>query len=293
MSLKLIEGTPSNGTNEIQTITISGSPAGGTFRLSKSGQRTGDLAHDISTGDMQTALRALTSIGAGNVNVSGSAGDTYVVEFVGDLAKLSVSLIKVNRNQLTGGTDPEVTVESTTEGVSATLRGVPANTLLLSRTTSSMYRNTGTDDIPVWTQIDSGTTFMTDVQLTNTQVVNLRGTPRTLVPAPGSGYAILLDAVYIVVDDTAVAWTESDDNLEVRYEDTTAILTVETTGFLAGGVDNRVQRPDHVTAGVALVENSAIQIKNSGSGEFGGGDAANTMSIRSLYTIVPTAAFVP
>ncbi len=293
MSLKLIEGTPVNGTNEVQTITITGSPAGGTFRLSKSGQRTGDLAHDISTADMQTALRALTSIGSGNVNVSGSAGTEYVVEFVGDLAKLSVSLIKVNRNQLTGGTDPEVTVEETTPGVSATLRGVPANTLLVSRTTSSMYRNTGTDDIPVWTQIDSGTTFMADVQLTNTQVLNLRATPRTLVPAPGSGYAILLDAVYIVVDDAAGAWTESTDNLVVEYATGADILTVETTGFLTGAVLNRVQRPDHTTAAIALVDNSALQIKNSGDGEFGGGNAANTLSIRSIYTIVPTSAFAP
>lgn len=39
------------------------------------------------------------------------------------------------------------------------------------------------------------------------------------------------------------------------------------------------------------VVNSAVRILNSGDGEFGGGDAANTVSIRIWYSEVPMAAF--
>lgn len=128
------------------------------------------------------------------------------------------------------------------------------------------------------------------VQLTNAQVKALRATPITLIPAPGAGRAVVVDSIYLVSDAAEAAWTESSDNLALEYSGGTDILTVETTGFLdQAAVEARIARP-----AVALTEpvpNEAVRIVNSGDGEFGGGDAANSLSVLLEYRILPVAAF--
>lgn len=94
----------SAGTDEVQTITFYGSPSGGTFAATFNGFTTPALAYNISSGDLQTALRNLASIGATGVTVSGSAGGPYTVTFAGTLAGTAVSLITIDASLLSGGT---------------------------------------------------------------------------------------------------------------------------------------------------------------------------------------------
>lgn len=54
------------------------------FRLSYNGEQTADLSTDATAGEIQTALEGLSTIGAGNVSVSGVAGD-WQVEWTGTL----------------------------------------------------------------------------------------------------------------------------------------------------------------------------------------------------------------
>lgn len=108
------------GINEVQTITISGTPTGGTWRARYGGQSTEPLAFDISAANLQTELRALSSIDGAHVAVSGSAGGPYTVTFSGDLGGLDVEMIGVDGTDLTGGTDPDVAVVETTKGSSST-----------------------------------------------------------------------------------------------------------------------------------------------------------------------------
>jgi hypothetical protein len=54
------------------------------FRLSYDGEQTADLSTDATAGEIQTALEGLSTIGAGNVSVSGVAGD-WQVEWTGTL----------------------------------------------------------------------------------------------------------------------------------------------------------------------------------------------------------------
>lgn len=90
------------GTSEVQTITFYGSPSGGTWTATFNGYTTTALAHNISTANLQTALRALASIGASGVTVGGSAG-AWVVTFAGTLANTAVPMITVDTTSLTGG----------------------------------------------------------------------------------------------------------------------------------------------------------------------------------------------
>jgi len=113
-------GGPYNGTtDEVQTVTVTGSPTGGSFTLTFTGQTTGAIAHNASASTVQAALVALSNIGTGNVEVAGSNGGPYTVRFVGDLANTDVAEMTATAS-LTGGSTPGVTVATTTAGGAAT-----------------------------------------------------------------------------------------------------------------------------------------------------------------------------
>ncbi|WP_052336142.1 hypothetical protein [Mycobacterium canetti] len=100
--------------NEAQLVTITGSPTGGTFTLTYAGQTTAGIAYNAAASAVQSALAALSTVGAGNVSVSGSAGGPYTVTFLGALGSQDVALLTASGAGLTGGTSPGVTVATVT-----------------------------------------------------------------------------------------------------------------------------------------------------------------------------------
>jgi RHS repeat-associated protein len=101
-------GQPS--TNSVQQVTLTGSPTGGTFTLTFRGQTTAPLAYNADAATVQSALQALSTIGAGNALVSGSAGGPWQVQFTGALSGTYVPPLTGNGSGLTGGTSPAVAV---------------------------------------------------------------------------------------------------------------------------------------------------------------------------------------
>jgi hypothetical protein len=101
--------------NEVQTLTITGTPTGGTWTATFGGQTTDPIAYNATAAVVQAALAKLSTIKAGNVLVTGSAGGPYTVTFVGALGATNVGAI-TTADALTGGTSPEVTVAQTTAG---------------------------------------------------------------------------------------------------------------------------------------------------------------------------------
>lgn len=112
VALLIADDTLLEGTNEEQVITLA-SASGGTFAASFGGQTTGPIAHNASAGTLQTSLEGLSTIGAGNVSVTGSG--PWTVEFVGDLRGTDVTLITVDGSNLTGVLDASI-VETTPGG---------------------------------------------------------------------------------------------------------------------------------------------------------------------------------
>lgn len=102
--------------NEIQDVTISGSPTGGTFTLTYSGQTTAAIAYNATAATVQTELEALSNIGVGDVAVTGAAGGPWTVTFQGALGATDVAQMTAT-SSLTGGTTPGVTVATTQQGV--------------------------------------------------------------------------------------------------------------------------------------------------------------------------------
>jgi len=113
----------SPGTNEQQTATITGTPTGGTFTLTFAGATTATIAYDAAASAVQSALELLSTIGAGNVKVTGSAGGPYTVEFINDLADTNVAAMTASGAGLTGGTTPGVTIATAAAGVQEKICG--------------------------------------------------------------------------------------------------------------------------------------------------------------------------
>lgn len=96
--------------DEVQSVTITGSPTGGTFTLTFGANTTSGIAYNAAASVVQTALTGLASVGSGHATVTGSAGGPYTVEFISSLGYASQSLITASGAGLTGGTSPGVTI---------------------------------------------------------------------------------------------------------------------------------------------------------------------------------------
>ncbi|HTF54484.1 MAG TPA: hypothetical protein VK735_44180 [Pseudonocardia sp.] len=105
-------------TNEVQSVAITGTPAGGTFTLTYAGQTTAPIAYNATASAVQTALRALSNVGTSGCGVTGGPGPgtAWVVTFTGDLAGTDVAQMTGSAALLTGGTAPAVVVTTTTPG---------------------------------------------------------------------------------------------------------------------------------------------------------------------------------
>ncbi len=71
--------------NERQAIAIEGAPTGGAFTLGFDGQATTPIAFDARPAAVRSALEVLSTVGAGNLGVSGNPGGPYTIEFGGSL----------------------------------------------------------------------------------------------------------------------------------------------------------------------------------------------------------------
>jgi hypothetical protein len=112
--------------DQTQTVTVNGTPTGGTFTLSSGGNTTSALAYNAAASAVQTAIRAFGGIYAG-VTVSGSAGGPYTVTFPDATTNVQApsAPFSADGSGLTGGTSPSVTVASTGQGgVDTNLRAI-------------------------------------------------------------------------------------------------------------------------------------------------------------------------
>lgn len=113
----LASSVPLGGVNEVKTVTITGTPTGGTFTLTFGGQTTSAIAYNAAGSAVEDAVEALSSVGLGNVRVTGGPGPgtPYVITFLNDLGRRDVGTMTA-AHSFTGGTTPAIAVTTTTEG---------------------------------------------------------------------------------------------------------------------------------------------------------------------------------
>ena len=152
-------GAPSAGTNCIQTITIGGTPSGGTFTLTYKGKTTSAITwsstNNTLVANIDAALEALKTIDSGGVTTAvgtmTSGVGTITVTFTGNNAKLLIPVM-TSASSLTGSS-PTLAVAITTEGVTADGRKSPLGSLLIDSTNKKLYINTGSSLNPTWTVV--------------------------------------------------------------------------------------------------------------------------------------------
>lgn len=105
----------------VQTVTLSGSPTGGTFTIKIDGAETTPLAYNAAASAIQTAVEALPNVDPGDITVSGSGPWTFT--FVGTLpGGTGPHWVTGDTGGLTGGTNPTITASTATNIAGAYLR---------------------------------------------------------------------------------------------------------------------------------------------------------------------------
>jgi hypothetical protein len=130
---------------EIQTISTTGTPTGGTFVLSFLGYKTAPIPEAATTAQIVTALSALPGIGSGGVTASGGPlpATPVVVTFAGQNAPGVQPLLvaPASGNLLTGGSAPAVLIVETQMGIGQFDPVAPWTELGSTKTGADVSRN--------------------------------------------------------------------------------------------------------------------------------------------------------
>lgn len=106
-------------TNEVQTLTVTGTPTGGDFRLQYKGYVTATIAHNASAANVASALiAAVPGLVTGDIVGGGGAlpATPVTLTFAQNLAATNVDPVTVVLPAFTGGTNPAASVATTTPG---------------------------------------------------------------------------------------------------------------------------------------------------------------------------------
>ena len=98
--------------NETQKLKMTGTPTGGTVRLTWSGQQTATIVYNATAEAVRAALEGLSNINTGDIKTSGGPwpGQPIYVEFRGQYANADQSIISLSTNSLSGGSTPSITI---------------------------------------------------------------------------------------------------------------------------------------------------------------------------------------
>lgn len=113
------------GTQEVNTLTGTGTISGGTFTITYSAQTTTAIPYNATAADVQAALEALSNIAPGDIIVTGGPIATvpFVLTFGGTLnGTVAGAPVTASAVSLTG-TTPGITVTRTVTGASVTGSG--------------------------------------------------------------------------------------------------------------------------------------------------------------------------
>lgn len=151
---------PTNGVSAVQTLTVTGTPTGGSLSLFLFGE-TAVIPYNATAAQVQAALASLSSIGTAQVTASGGPlpGGAVAITFGGQLGVMPVPLIAASGIKLTGGTSPAATTATTTAGVAATGRTTRTGTLFADGTpnTGELWQNQGVPTAPNWVKVGTQT----------------------------------------------------------------------------------------------------------------------------------------
>ncbi len=131
------------------------------------------------------------------------------------------------------------------------------------------------------------------VEITDAQFKSLDSTPITIIPAPGSGKAIMLMAWAIVKKFSAGAYGGSgagSNGLQMYIDGTSNIFSTEIVVQASAATNNLYYDTNKETGewgfAAPIIENKAIELWSNLSNDMTGGNAANTLNVTVYYAVV-------
>lgn len=155
-------GAPVAGANAVQTLTIGGTPTGGTFRVGLGGIITAAIPWGTNNAVMLSAINNALNQALGPNEIVATAGTlaagigTIIFTFSGPTAAKRAVQLMTAVNNLTG-TSPTLAFAMTTAGVAATLRDVQPGATMVDTTGKKAYINNGTPGNPAWVVVGTQT----------------------------------------------------------------------------------------------------------------------------------------
>lgn len=128
------------------------------------------------------------------------------------------------------------------------------------------------------------------VNIATGAVLTMATTPVELVAAPGAGKFIEFISAQIILDYNSVPYTESGDNMAIRYTNGSGVIVsqdIESTGFITAAADtitNAIPKIDALVSATGAV-NQALVLDNIGT-DFGAGNS--DLIIKIAYRIITT-----
>jgi hypothetical protein len=138
------------------------------------------------------------------------------------------------------------------------------------------------------TLVDGDEVRSVDVTVTAAQMLALNATPKQLVAAPGTGYALVFVGAVVFLDYNSAAYAgiAAGEDLSVKYTDGSGLEVgaLEATGFLDATADALRYVPPKAVAGITPVADAAL-VLHMLTGEVTTGDSP--VKLRVYYRRVP------
>ncbi len=129
----------------------------------------------------------------------------------------------------------------------------------------------------------------TTVVISTAELLALYTTPKSLVAAPGAGFAIALDSAVLFLDYNSAAYNgvAAGEDLEIRYTDGSGqlVATIETDPFLTSTADAIRYVQPATTAAITPVANAALVICLA-TGNIATGNSP--LKVKVYYRVIPT-----
>lgn len=132
--------------DELQTVTITGTPTGGSFALTVGGQ-TATVPYNSTAGAVKTLIEALSSVGSGNSTVTGGPGPgtPWAITLTGTAANQTIT---VDGTLLSGGSSPAIANVITGGGGAATVGNHPIGANMIDLFIDPTFGAIGTTRVP-------------------------------------------------------------------------------------------------------------------------------------------------
>ena len=279
-------GTGAVGTVKLADVSVTagkiGTGAVGTAKLADNSVTAGK----IGTGAVGTVSLADNSVTAGKIG-TGAIGTVALANqavTAGKIATGAVGTVALADNSVTAGKIGTGAVGTTELADGAVTAG--------KIVTGGVGTAQLADGAVTPAKVEEDLLRYVDVQLTNAQILNLATVPVTIVAAPGANKAIIVHKILLVADSSGGAYAEpsAPDDMVLEYADGVNITgDIDATGFLTTA-DVQVRTYGVLDTVVVPDVNAVVRLLNTGT-DYTGGNAANTLSVRVWYSVVPTVAF--